>query len=86
METHDHNLFREAAIDAIKKHQKIIKELQEIVALNYSDFKITDKEGNEIKNLATIEFVLFNIKDKVRKIKADEEDIKTCYKQMEIFE
>ena len=82
----DNDLCKEAAKAAIRKHQEIISDLEDIVKLNYSQFKIVTLDGQEIKNLQTIEFSLFNIRQKVSSIVANSADIQTCYKQMGVFD
>ena len=55
------------------------------MTLSYSAYKIVDNDGKELKGLNTIDMALCNIKRKEESIKANEEDIKTCYEQMELF-
>lgn len=81
----ENELRKEAALSAIKNHENIIQLLKDIVVLSYGSYKVVDNEGNEIKGLQTIDMSLKNIKLKEDSIIANEEDIKTCYNQMELF-
>ncbi len=79
-------LCRDAAEDAIEKHLSIIDDLKTIVALKYATFRIVNNETEEeITGLKLTDFINFNIQEKTNRIKDYEQDIKTCYSQMEVF-
>lgn len=80
------DLCKEAARDAIKKHQRIIEDLEDIITLNYSSFRVVNNETEEeVTDLKLTNFILENVKYKAESIKANQEDIQTCYEQMEVF-
>lgn len=78
-------ISKDATILAIQKHREIIKELEDIITLNYNGFKIVNDSGYEMKDLEIIEFALWNIKEKVKRVKLYEDQIKQCYDQTGIF-
>jgi hypothetical protein len=78
-------LRKEAGLTAIEKHENIIQLLKDIILLSYGSYKVVDNKGKEIEGLQTIDMALKNIKMKEESIIANEEDIKTCYEQMELF-
>lgn len=80
------DLCKEAALDAIKKYQRIIEDLQDIITLNYSSFRIVNNETEEeVTDLKLTNFILENVKYKAESIKANQKDIQTCYEKMEVF-
>ncbi len=79
-------LCKEAALDAIAKHLQIVEDLKDIITLNYQDFRIVNNETEEeVTDLKLMDFILENVKYKVKSIQTNQEDIQTCYKQMGIF-
>jgi len=80
------NLLREAAEDAIIKHQRIVENLKDIIVLNYGDFRVVDNQTEEVlEDLSTLNFIVENVKIKARSIVSDQKDLETCYEQMGVF-